>query len=197
MYRRINNKEDEKNMLGIVIVLLVIVVVLALIVMASYNGLVGKRNKVANSWSQIDVQLKRRFDLIPNLLETVKGYAAHERQTFESVIQARSNYMSAGNHQDAIKANGDLSQGLGRLMAVAEAYPDLKANVNFQELQHELSKTEDKITFARQFYNDVTMDYNNAIQMFPSSILANMFNFVEEPFFTADANETAAPQVKF
>lgn len=184
-------------MLGVVIVLLVIVVVLALIVIASYNGLVGKRNKVANSWSQIDVQLKRRFDLIPNLLETVKGYAAHERQTFESVIQARSNYMSAGNHQDAIKANGDLSQGLGRLMAVAEAYPDLKANANFQELQHELSKTEDKITFARQFYNDVTMDYNNAIQMFPSSILANMFNFIEEPFFAADENETAAPQVKF
>ena len=184
-------------MLGVVIVLLVVVVVLALIVMASYNGLVGKRNKVANSWSQIDVQLKRRFDLIPNLLETVKGYAAHERQTFESVIQARSNYMSAGNHQDAIKANGDLSQGLGRLMAVAEAYPDLKANVNFQELQHELSKTEDKITFARQFYNDVTMDYNNAIQMFPSSILANMFNFVEEPFFAVDENETAVPQVKF
>lgn len=183
--------------MAVFIILLLIIVVLAIIVIASYNGLVSKRNKVANSWSQIDVQLKRRFDLIPNLLETVKGYAAHERQTFESVIQARSNYMSAGNHQDVIKANGELSQGLGRLMAVAEAYPDLKANGNFQELQHELSKTEDKITFARQFYNDVTMDYNNAIQMFPSSILANMFNFIEEPFFTIDENESAAPQVKF
>jgi LemA protein len=181
----------------IFIVLLVLVVVLALIVIATYNGLVGKRNKVANSWSQIDVQLKRRFDLIPNLLETVKGYAAHERQTLESVVQARNSYLSAGSHQDVIKANSELSQGLGRLMAVAEAYPDLKANENFQEFQRELSKTEDKITFARQFYNDVTMDYNNATQMFPSSILANMFNFREEPFFTVDENETAAPQVKF
>jgi LemA protein len=181
----------------IFIVLLVLVVVLALIVIATYNGLVGKRNKVANSWSQIDVQLKRRFDLIPNLLETVKGYAAHERQTLESVVQARNSYLSAGSHQDVIKANSELSQGLGRLMAVAEAYPDLKANENFQEFQRELSKTEDKITFARQFYNDVTMDYNNATQMFPSSILANMFNFREEPFFTVDENETAVPQVKF
>lgn len=184
-------------MSGIIIVVLLVAVALVLFVIATYNGLVGKRNKVANSWSQIDVQLKRRFDLIPNLLETVKGYAAHERQTFEAVIQARSNYMAAGSHQDVIKANGELSQGLGRLMAVAEAYPELKASVNFQELQQELSKTEDKITFARQFYNDVVMEYNNSIQMFPSSILANMFSFVEEPFFTVDENETAVPQVKF
>ena len=180
-----------------IIGLLAVVLVLALLVMATFNGLVSKRNKVANSWSQIDVQLKRRFDLIPNLLETVKGYASHERQTFEAVTQARTNYMSAGNHQDAMKANGELSQGLGRLFAVAEAYPELKANTNFQDLQHELTKTEDKISFSRQFYNDVTMDYNNAVQMFPSSILANMFNFMEEPFFRADENETAAPQIKF
>ena len=183
--------------MAVLIVLVIIVLVLALIVMATYNGLVGKRNKVANSWSQIDVQLKRRFDLIPNLLETVKGYAAHERQTFEAVTQARTNFMSAGSHQDAMKANVELSQGLGRLFAVAEAYPELKANTNFQDLQHELTKTEDKITFARQFYNDVTMDYNNTVQMFPSSILANMFNFIEEPFFTVDEAETAVPQIKF
>lgn len=181
----------------LLIVLFVIVAALALFAVATYNGLVGKRNKVANSWSQIDVQLKRRFDLIPNLLETVKGYTAHERQTFEAVTQARTNYLSAGTHQDAIKANGELTQSLGRLFAVTEAYPELKANTNFQDLEHELSKTEDKISYARQFYNDVTMDYNNAIQMFPSSILANMFNFIAEPFFTIDEAETAAPQVKF
>lgn len=181
----------------IVIVLFAIAAALALFAIATYNGLVGKRNKVANSWSQIDVQLKRRFDLIPNLIETVKGYTAHERQTFEAVTQARTNYMSAGTHQDAMKANGELSQSLGKLFAVAEAYPELKANTNFQELQHELAKTEDKISYARQFYNDVTMDYNNAVQMFPTSILANMFNFIEEPFFTVDEAETAAPQVKF
>jgi LemA protein len=180
-----------------IIILLVIAAVLALIVMSTYNGLVSKRNKVQNSWSQIDIQLKRRFDLIPNLLEVVKGYAAHERQTFEAVMQARSNYMAAGSHQDAMKANGELSQGLGRLFAVTEAYPELKANTNFKELQHELTKSEDKISFARQFYNDVTMDYNNAVQMFPSNILANMFNFIEEPYFAVDENETAAPQIKF
>ncbi len=184
-------------MLLAIIFLLVILVVIALIVVASYNGLVSKRNKVANSWSQIDVQLKRRFDLIPNLLETVKGYASHESQTLEAVTKARTNYMSAGTHQDAMNANTQLSQGLGRLFAVAEAYPELKANTNFLELQHELTKTEDKISFARQFYNDVTMDYNNAVQMFPSSILANMFNFIEEPFFRVDESETAAPQIKF
>ena len=179
------------------IILLAVVLVVALIVMSTYNGLVSKRNKVGNSWSQIDIQLKRRFDLIPNLLEVVKGYAAHERQTFEAVIQARNNFISAGSHQDAMKANGELSQGLGRLFAVAEAYPELKSNTNFQELQRELTKTDDKISFARQFYNDVTMDYNNAVQMFPSNILANMFNFVEEPYFNIDENETAAPQIKF
>jgi LemA protein len=184
-------------MLTYVIILIAVVLVLALIIMGIYNGLVSKRNKVMNSWSQIDIQLKRRFDLIPNLIETVKGYAAHERQTFDAVMQARSSYMDAGSHSDAIKANGELSQGLGRLFAVAESYPDLKANGNFQELQRELTKTEDKISYARQFYNDVTMDYNNAVQMFPSSILANRFNFTEEPFFTADENEKAAPQVKF
>ncbi len=179
------------------IVIVFVIAALALFAISTYNGLVRKRNKVLNSWSQIDVQLKRRFDLIPNLVEIVKGYAAHESQTFEKVIEARTKYLSAGSHQDAMKANNDLSQSLGRLFAVSEAYPELKANTNFQELQRELSKTEDKISFSRQFYNDVTLDYNNAVQMFPSSIFANMFNFTEEPFFRADENETAAPQIKF
>lgn len=184
-------------MTTLLVILVLIAVAIVLYAISAYNGLVNKRNKVANSWSQIDVQLKRRFDLIPNLLETVKGYAAHEKQTFEAVVQARNNFMSAGSHEDAMKANNELSQGLSRLLAITEAYPELKANENFQELQRELSRTEDKITYARQFYNDVTMNYNNAVQMFPTSIFANRFNFIEEPFFTIDEKETAAPQVKF
>jgi LemA protein len=180
--------------------MLIAVIVLGVLVLAFiviYNSLVGKRNKVRNSWSQIDVQLKRRFDLIPNLVETVKGYATHERSTFEQVTAARTKYMSAGTPEDMMKANGELTQVLGRLFAVAEAYPELKANSSFIELQAELSKTEDKISFARQFYNDVVMDYNNTVQMFPSSFVASITGFREEPFFNVDASEKAAPQVKF
>lgn len=180
-----------------IIVLIVIAVVILLYVMTTYNKLVGKRNKVANSWSQIDVQLKRRFDLIPNLLETVKGYAAHEKQTFEDVTQARTKYMSAGSHQDAIDADSELTKGLGKLFAVAEAYPDLKANTNFLELQEELTNTEDKISFARQFYNDVVMDYNNTVQMVPASIIAGMFKFTIEEFIHVDEAEAAVPKIKF
>jgi LemA protein len=191
------DKKRRILMTTFLVILALIAVAIVIYAISAYNGLVNKRNKVANSWSQIEVQLKRRFDLIPNLLETVKGYAAHEKQTFEAVMQARNSYMSAGSHKDVIKANGELSQGLNRLFAVTEAYPELKANTNFQELQRELSKTEDKITFARQFYNDVTMEYNNAVQMFPTSIFANRFNFVEEPFFTIDEKEAQAPQIKF
>src|SRR5690606_3333332 len=184
-------------MTTILIILAVLVVLAVIYVIASYNGLVNKRNKVANSWSQIDVQLKRRFELIPNLVETVKGYAAHEKDTYESVIRARNSYMNASSLQDVIKATNELSRGLNRLMVLAESYPELKANTNVQELMKELTKTEDKIAFARQFYNDVVMDYNNAIQMFPRNILANAFNFVQEPFFTIDESETRAPEVKF
>ncbi len=184
-------------MLPLIIILVLIALAAGIFAIATYNGLVNKRNKVSNSWSQIDVQLKRRFDLIPNLVETVKGYAAHEKTTYEAVMKARNSYMSASSHQDVMKATGELSKGLNRLMMLSESYPELKANTNFQELQKELTKTEDKITFARQFYNDVVMDYNNSIQMFPSNIFANAFNFVEEPFFTIDENESEAPQVKF
>lgn len=176
---------------------IIVIVVLVLYVMATYNSLVGKRNKVKNSWSQIDVQLKRRFDLIPNLLETVKGYAAHEKETFQAVTEARTKYMSAGNHQDAIDADSALTKGLGKLFAVAEAYPELKANTNFLELQEELTKTEDKIGFARQFYNDVVMDYNNSVQMVPSSIVAGLFGFAPEEFIKVDEAEAAAPKIKF
>lgn len=176
---------------------LIAVAVLAVICISIYNGLVGKRNKVKNSWSQIEVQLKRRFDLIPNLLETVKGYAAHERQTLEAVTGARTKFMAAQTPVDKMQANSELTQVLGRLFAVAEAYPELKANINFLELQTELSKTEDKIGFARQFYNDVVMEYNNAVQMFPSNIVAGLGGFKEEPFFSMDETERAAPQIKF
>ncbi|NTV89191.1 MAG: LemA family protein [Clostridiales bacterium] len=179
------------------LMIIVILVILVIIIISMYNSLVGKRNKVRNSWSQIDVQLKRRFDLIPNLMETVKGYAAHERGTFEEVTAARTKYMSATSPKEMMQANGEMTQVLGRLMAVSEAYPELKANASFIELQDQLAKTEDKITFARQFYNDVVMMYNNAIQMFPTSFLASVFGFREEPFFNADETEKAAPQIKF
>lgn len=184
-------------LLILIFILVVLAVAIGIAAISIYNGLVRKRNKVANSWSQIDVQLKRRFDLIPNLVETVKGYATHEKQTLEAVVGARNRYMNASSHQDVMKANAELSRGLNRLMVLSESYPELKANANFQELQKELTKTEDKITFARQFYNDVVMDYNNSIQMFPSNIFANAYNFTEEPFFTIDENESVAPQVKF
>ena len=176
---------------------IIIICVIILLLVFLYNSLVSKRNKVRNSWSQIDVQLKRRFDLIPNLVEIVKGYASHERSTFEEVTSARTKYLSSNTPQDMMKANGELTQVLGKLFAVAEAYPELKANANFLELQGELSKTEDKISYARQFYNDVAMEYNNSVQMFPSSLVAGMFNFKEEPFFNVDEAEKAAPQIKF
>ncbi len=178
----------------IVLIVLGVLVILAILL---YNSLVGKRNRVRNSWSQIDVQLKRRFDLIPNLMETVKGYAAHERSTFDEVTTARTKYLSAKTPGDMMQANGELTQALGRLFAVAEAYPDLKANVNFLEMQAELSKTEDKISFARQFYNDVVMDYNNSVMMFPTNLLASMAGFREEPYFRVDESEQQTPQVKF
>ena len=175
----------------------IVIFVLLLILVLLYNSLIGKRNKVRNSWSQIDVQLKRRFDLIPNLVEIVKGYANHERSTFEAVTSARTNYLSSNTPGDMMKANGELTQVLGKLFAVAEAYPELKSNTNFLELQGELSKTEDKISYARQFYNDVAMDYNNLVQMFPSSLIASIFSFKEEPFFNVDDKEKATPQIKF
>jgi len=173
------------------------IVVLALIVMTIYNGLVSKKNKVKNSWGQIDVQLKRRFDLIPNIVETVKGYATHEKSTLEEVTAARTKFMSASTPEDRMSANASMTPILGKLMAVAEAYPDLKANEGFINLQNQLSDTENKIGFTRQFYNDVVMEYNNSVQMFPSNIVAGMFHFGTEPFFEANDAESAAPIVKF
>ena len=164
------------------IIIAVEVVLILLFFWLGYNGLVKRRNQVDNAWSQIDVQLKRRHDLIPNLVETVKGYAAHERGTFEAVTNARANVLSG-----ALKS----------LFAVAEAYPDLKANENFLNLQEELTASEDKVAYARQYYNDAVLSYNTQIQKFPTVILAGMFNFEKREFFDAAPEDTATPQVQF
>ena len=186
-----------------IIALIVVAVVVVLIVVwlfAIYNGLVRLRNQTKNAWAQIDVQLKRRHDLIPNLVETVKGYAAHERQTLEAVTQARNIAQGAvgkGVGEQA-KAEGELSGALSRLLAVVERYPDLKANQNFLALQEELSSTENKISFSRQFYNDATMSFNTKVQSVPTNIIAGMFNFKAAEFFQVEsAEDRAVPQVKF
>ncbi len=181
------------------LVFLVLIVVVVLWVMGMYNGLVGARNEVKNSWSQIDVQLKRRHDLIPNLVEAVKGYMGHERGTLEAVTKARQQAVEVtGGVEERAKVENALSQTLRSLFAVAEAYPDLKANQNFLALQEELTSTENKISFARQYYNDAVLRLNNRIQMFPSSVIAGMFNFQPETFFQVEAAEDrAVPQVKF
>ena len=182
------------------IVVAVVVVIVALWLFVTYNGLVKLRNQTKNAWAQIDVQLKRRHDLIPNLVETVKGYAAHERQTFEEVTQARNMAVGAvgkGVGEQA-RAEGGLSGALSRLLAVAEQYPNLKANENFLALQEELSSTENKISFSRQFYNDSILTYNNKIQMAPSNMVAGVFGFKTDEFFQVEApEEREAPKVSF
>jgi LemA protein len=181
-----------------VIVLVVILVVLALIVFGLYNRLVRYRNRVDNAWAQVEVQLKRRWDLIPNLVETVKGYAAHERGVFEEVTAARTRAQQAQSPAESAQAEGILSQALGRLFAVAEAYPDLKATQNFQELQAQLSETEDKVAVSRQVYNDTVLTYHNAIQTFPGTLLAGPFGFTKREFFEVeDEAQRAAPVVDF
>ena len=179
------------------IVVGVLVVLLILVFILSYNGLVRLRNRIDNAWSQIDVQLKRRYDLIPNLVETVKGYAAHERGVFESVTQARANAISAEGPAQQAQAENVLSGALKSLFAVAEAYPDLKANQNFLNLQEELTSTEDRIAYARQFYNDSVLSYNNRIQTVPSSVIAGMFNFEKREYFEGDPEATGPVKVEF
>ena len=176
-----------------------ILIVLAVLVFFLYNSLVRLRVAADGAWSDIDVQLKRRHDLIPNLVETVKGYAGHERGTLEAVTNARQQAVNVtGGVEDRAKAENALSQTLRSLFAVAEAYPDLKANQNFLALQEELTSTENKISFARQYYNDAVLRLNNRIQMFPSSVIAGMFNFSQEKFFEVEApEERQVPQVKF
>jgi LemA protein len=182
----------------VLIVVAVIVVLLIIFVIGVYNALIRLRNQVDNSWSQIDVQLKRRHDLIPNLVETAKGYMKHERETFEAITKARSQAMGAKTVSEASKAEGTLGEALSKFMLVVENYPDLKANQNFLAVQEELTSTENKISFARQSYNDQVLFFNNKIQMFPSNIVANMFNFGKRDFFELEsAAEREVPKVSF
>ena len=183
-----------------IIIIIGIVVVLAIVFIAIYNKLVRLRNQVKNAWAQIDVQLKRRYDLIPNLVETVKGYMKHERETLEAVTQARNLAQQAASSGAGAraKAEGTLDAALSRLLAVVERYPDLKANQNFLALQEELTSTENKIGFSRQFYNDSVLRYNNQTQVFPSSVIASMAGFKAGEFFeVTEAAEREAPKVSF
>jgi len=180
------------------LIILAAIVVLALFIIGIYNALVRLRNQVDNAWSQIDVQLKRRHDLIPNLVETAKGYMKHERQTFEEITKARAQAMGAKGVADAAKAEGALGEALSKFMLVVENYPDLKANQNFLALQEELTGTENKISFSRQSYNDQVLFFNNKIQMFPSNIVAGMFAFTKRDFFEVEsAAEREVPKVSF
>ena len=182
-----------------VIIIAVVVVLLILFVIVTYNGLIRTRNRIDNAKSQIDVQLKRRHDLIPNLVETVKGYAAHEKGVFESVTEARANAINAQGASPGAQAQAEnqLSGALKSLFAVAEAYPDLKANQNFLNLQEELTSTEDKIAYSRQFYNDSVLGYNNRIQSFPANLIAGMGNFPPREYFEGDAGEQGPVSVQF
>lgn len=179
------------------IILIVIVVLIVFYCIGVYNNLVSLRNKVKDQYSQIDVELKRRFDLIPNLVETVKGYAKHEKETLENVINARNSYVSANDLSGKLEADGELTKAVSKLFALSESYPDLKSNTNFNNLQSELSEIEQKIVYARQFYNDSVLKLNNKIEMFPSNIIAKMFNFKKEVFFEASASERENVKVKF
>jgi LemA protein len=183
---------------NIVIWILIAIVVLAIIYgVVTYNGLVSLRNRIENAWAQIDVQLKRRYDLIPNLVETVKGYAAHERETLERVIQARNMAMSAQGPHDQAEAENVMTGALKSIFALSEAYPDLKANTNFLNLQEELSGTEGRIAYARQFYNDSVYRYNTKIQSFPANQIADKFRFREREYFEASGEERSAMPVDF
>ena len=181
----------------LVIIILGIILIIAGIIVALYNGLVTARNKVKNAWAQIDVQLNRRADLIPNLVETVKGYAGHEKSVFEDVTAARAGLMNANGVKEIGEANNQLTNTLKTLFAVAENYPELKANENFKELQAQLAESEDKIAYSRQFYNDSVLMYNNKCQTFPSNLIAGLFGFKEADFFEAAGEARSVPKVEF
>ena len=186
---------DPLIVIGVIVGLVVIVIVTFVVL---YNGLVQLRNRAQNAWAQIDVQLKRRHNLIPNLVESVKGYVSHERETLESVTKARSQAVDASGVGDQAKAESALTGALSRLMVVVEQYPELKANQNFLSLQEELTSTENKISFSRQHYNDSVMFYNTKIQSIPSNVIAGMFNFTEETLFELEDREArSVPKVEF
>ncbi len=170
-------------------IILAIVLILVIAIIGMYNSLVQARVKVDNAWSQIDVQLQRRFDLIPNFVETVKGYMTHEKETFEKIAELRTSWANAGSVSEKATLDGELSTALKTIMAVSESYPELKANQNFADLSEELRNTENKISFSRQFYNDTVTMYNTKLQVFPSNIIAGMFNFKSRDLFKAESDE--------
>ncbi len=174
-------------MVGLIILAILVVIVVAVI--GIYNSLVKARIKVDNAWSQIDVQLQRRFDLIPNFVETVKGYMTHENETFEKIAELRTSWANAGTVSEKAKLDNELSDTLKTIMAISEGYPDLKANQNFSELSEELRNTENKISFARQFYNDSVTIYNTKLEVFPSNIIAGMFHFTQRDLFNTESDE--------
>ena len=180
------------------IVVVVVLVLLVIYVISKYNSLVSARNKVKDGWAQIDVQLKRRADLIPNLVETVKGYATHEKDTLEEVIKARNTFTTANSVEEEIDANNQITTALNKLFALSEAYPELKANTNFLSLQNDLKDVEEKISYSRQFYNDIVLKYNNLVEMFPSNIVAKLFGFKQSKFFEIEnAKDKETPKVSF
>lgn len=179
------------------IVLLIVIGLLLLVLLGIYNGLIRLRNRVKNAWSQIDVQLKKRYDLVPNLVQTVKGYMKHEASTLQKITELRSQAINTKDQALKVKANNELTKALGQLKIAFENYPDLKASQNFLMLQEELSGIENKIAYARQFYNDSVMVYNNKIEMFPSNIIAGMFNFESKEFFEAPELEKKNVKVSF
>lgn len=178
-------------------IILIVIAVIVLFIASTYNQLVVLRNKVRDQWAQIEVQLKKRFDLIPNLVETVKGYAKHEKETLNAVIEARNKFKTAETPEEEMAASGDLNKALGRLMVLTEAYPELKANENFIQLQTDLKDVEEKIAYARQFYNDTVLTYNNKVEMVPSNIVAGIFKFKKATFFEASEEDKKTPEVKF
>jgi len=180
------------------LIIIGIIVVLGIIAVVLYNGLIRRRNQVENAWGQIDVQLKRRIDLIPNLVETVKAYASHERETLDAVIRARNAAIAAPSSPHAqAEADSILTGALKQVFALSEAYPDLKANTNFLALQEELTATEGRVAYARQFYNDSVLSYNNSVDQFPTVIFARMLKFERREYFEADAGSRDAPKVQF
>ena len=178
-------------------IVIAIIVIVVLFLIGTYNALVSLRNKVKDNWAQIDVQLKRRFDLIPNLVETVKGYAKHESETLEAVINARNKFKSSTTPEEEMEASGELNKALSRLMVLTESYPELKANNNFMQLQGDLKDCEDKIAISRQFYNDTVLLYTNKLEMFPSNIVASMFGFKPMKYFEVTEGEKETPKVSF
>ena len=180
-----------------VYIIIAVLVLLVIWYFSTYNSLISLRNRKDDQFSQIDVQLKRRADLIPNLVETVKGYAKHESKTLEDVIKARNTYTTAHTVDEKVKASGEITNALNKLFALSESYPDLKANTNFMSLQNDLKDTEDKISMARQFYNDTVLTYNNKVERVPSNIVANIGGFKKGEFFQIDEKEKEAPTVKF